>query len=251
MPDRRRPDLSNVDEAVAPYFSAVYVEMVSLVQALAFYSLIQQNVVPIPFWSDWNWPYFLRGITVFLLVISLWHRYVTQLAYIATLHWLHTLFPFVFGVLQFMLASPHVLKPSTDMQNLSYFLLLMTLTALTGVLAHTNAVFQHRSNRTKLRFALTLGKHAKDLHSFWQYLHMVFAALILAIFLVFLALSCWAHWAYARWEEYAFPGLTALLAFVTIHCDARYCAKHSWAPEPVRIIYTQVYGKTFDWNTHG
>src|SRR5439155_120334 len=82
----------------------------------------------------------------------LWHAYVTQLAYVATLHWLHTLFAFLFGVLQFMLANPLVLKRSANEHNLYYFVLLMAATALTGAGAYLNTFFQHKRNRTVMHF---------------------------------------------------------------------------------------------------
>jgi len=91
---------SNVDEAVAPYFATVYTQLASVIQAFALYSLISANVVQVPLWLDWDWAYFLRGLSVFLLVLALWHRYVTELAYVAAPHYLHSVFPFLFGVLR-------------------------------------------------------------------------------------------------------------------------------------------------------
>lgn len=164
--------LSNLDEAVAPYFASVHVELISIVQGFALYMLVSQNVLAFPTFANWDWPYFLRGLTVFLLEIALWHAYVTQLAYVATLHWAHTLFPFLFGLLQFILANPMVLKPATDWRNLSYFIFLVSVTALTGAVAYSNTWYQHRSSRTWMRFKSSFGEDAERLYRFWGSLHI-------------------------------------------------------------------------------
>jgi hypothetical protein len=240
--------LENIDEAVAIYFAGVYVELVSVVQAFALYSPISQNVIQVPAWVGWNWAYFLRGLTVFLLAMALWHRYVTQLAYIAALHWLHTFFPFVLGVLQFMLANPHVLKPSDDRKNLAYFMLLMSVTAFTGVLAYTNAYFQHRRNRTKICFAVRFKEDAKPLYEFWRNLHIFSAVSMLVAAIAFLVLSAIANWGYAPSEEIGFPLITTCVAALSIYMDGRFCAKHTWAqPLYVRNIYRKVYGTGLRW----
>lgn len=239
-----KPSLAeiNLDEAVAPYFANVHIELISIVQAFALYMLISQNVVQVPAFAEWNWPYFLRGLTVFLLAMALWHAYVTQLAYVATLHWAHTLFPFSFGVLQFMLANPEVLKPRTDPQNLSYFVLLMSLTALTGAFAYFNTWYQHRNSRTITRFNHNFEPIGPQLHSFWGGLHIAFSAFMAFEFLLMLGLYAWANEGYKPWQEIAFPAFTCFLAAAAILIDARFCATH-WAPPPIRDLYNKVYKK--------
>jgi hypothetical protein len=252
VPDAKPSVFDNqIDEALAPYFATVHVEMISIVQAFALYNLIQQNVIQVPAWDGWDWAYFLRGLTVFFLAIAIWHAYVTQLAYVATLHWSHTLFPFSFGVLQFMLGNQRVLKPSIDEPNLYYFILLMSLTAITGAAAYFNTLLQHRSNRTKMRFALNFGENAQRLHVFWWKVHIALALFMLVTFLLFLPLAAIAKWKYRTFEEIAFPLFTTIVAALAIYIDARFCAKHRWTPGAVRAIYENLYGKTLNWDEHG
>jgi hypothetical protein len=231
----------NLDEAVAPYFASVHVELISIVQGFALYMLVQQNVVAFPSFTGWDWPYFLRGLTVFLLAIALWHAYVTQLAYVATLHWAHTLFPFLFGVLQFMLANQNVLKPSTDWRNLSYFIFLVSMTAVTGAVAYFNTWYQHKNNRTRMCFESKFGKDAEQLYSFWGNLHIAFCACMFAVATVLFALAWLAKSHYKTWYEILFPSLTSLFSALAIYIDARFCATHA---ESVRQIYENVYKKS-------
>jgi len=242
----------NVDEAVACYFSTVHVEMISIVQGFALFMLISQNVSQVPSFGNLDWAYFFRGLTVFLLAIALWHAYVTQLAYVATLHWLHTLFPFLFGVLQFMLANPKVLNPRTGQPNLSDFIYLMALTALTGGAAYFNTWFQHGTNRTKMRFLQSFGKDAQQLHTFWGNLYIFFSVFMVVVSLVFFGLGRWAEWSYKPSEEIRFPIATALFAALAIFVDPRFCATHRWArPKAVRDIYKKLYSRSIEWNELG
>ncbi len=246
MPNGNRPKCQiNLDEAVAPYFATVHVEMISIVQGFVLYKLVEYNVIAFPTFADWDWPYFLRGLTVFLLAIALWHAYVTQLAYVATLHWAHTLFPFLFGVLQFILTKPQVLQPSIGWKNLSYFLFLVSMVAVTGAAAYMNTWYQHKSNRTWMRFKASFGEDdAGLLYRFWGSLHLVFAGLMVFVTLVLLALSWLAKSHYETWYEITFPIITGLFSALAIYMDARFCATHKWAPEPVRNVYNCVYGKS-------
>jgi hypothetical protein len=210
MPNGQSPVFQiNLDEAVAPYFASVHVELISIVQGFALYMLVQQNVVAFPSFAGWDWPYFLRGLTVFLLAIALWHAYVTKLAYVATLHWAHTLFPFLFGVLQFMLANPIVLKPSTDWRNLSYFIFLVSMTAVTGAFAYFNTWYQHRNNRTRMCFKSKFGEDADQLHSFWGTLHIFYGVSMLVLAFVLLGLSWLAKSHYKTCYEILFPSITS------------------------------------------
>lgn len=246
MPDIKPSSTeTNIDEAVAPYFAGVHIGMISIVQGFALSILIQQNVVEVPNWADWDWPYFLRGLSVFFLAIALWHAYVTQLAYVATLHWLHTLFPFSFGVLQFMLASKKVLQPSIGWHNLSYFMFLMSITAITGAAAYANTLYHHKSNRTKMRFNVTFGEQpqTQELYGFWGKVHCFFAYSMVVTFIVFLILAAVAKWQYMPCEEIVFPAFTATVAAFAIIVDARFLAEHFTFSSAVKPIYQRVYGK--------
>ncbi len=241
MPDTKLSLEESVDEAVAPYFAGVHIGMISIIQGFAISTLIAQNV-DVPSLSSFDWPYFLRGLTLFFLAISLWHAYVTQLAYVATLHWLHTLFPFLFGVLQFMLAKKSVLKPATEWHNLSYFMVLMSLTALTGAAAYTNTFYQHRNNRTERLFQ-KFGEQANNLYNCWGRLLRFFALSMAVVCVVFMCLGAIAKWLYTPCEEIVFPLFTTIVAGVSIVVDARFLAEHRLTFKPLGDIYRKVYGK--------
>lgn len=132
-------------EAVAPYFASSYTTLVSIVQSISLYTLLDKNFDKALNNLTVAW----ESLITLLVICIIWHRYIAHTQYLAwRLKPMDTLIPLTFGILQFFMVI------SCDKYDLATFSYGFSLIFLLGWIAYINAIHRFREKESSAHILL-------------------------------------------------------------------------------------------------
>jgi hypothetical protein len=133
-------------EAVAPYFASSYMTLISIVQSISLYVLLDKNFEKIYRFNKTDWWMAWESLITLFVISIIWHRYVAHTQYLAwPLKMIDTLIPLGFGILQYNL----IISCGEGPFIFSYaFMLIFAL----GAVAYVNAL-RHLNNQQRKKLS--------------------------------------------------------------------------------------------------
>ena len=136
-------------EPILPGNMSIYVTVLNIIQCIALAFILNEFNLVITGQKEFIWILPLRSATALLIILVVWHSYVTESFYLWPIGWLDTLIPFFIGIAECIIVF--FIKPGKqiDSETFGFFVFFISFVQFFGAIAYLNAFYKRNKDETK------------------------------------------------------------------------------------------------------
>ncbi|MEK7664728.1 MAG: hypothetical protein AAB361_01145 [Patescibacteria group bacterium] len=136
-------------EPILPGHMSIYVTVLNIIQCIALAFILNEFNLIITGQKEFVWILPLRSAIALLIILVIWHSYVTESFYLWPIGWADTIIPFFIGIAECMVVF--FVKPDAQKNNITFgfFVLFISFVQILGAMAYYNALYKRNNKETQ------------------------------------------------------------------------------------------------------